>query len=142
MKKLYLITLLAVLFSNASFAEPVTEKSQLEKNKAKIVSRLYQATYGETARCQKAPSDIATEFQKELTRFVELNDKLMKLVVGSPYYDPARQTFSKLATIDPTRDTPQKLGMECKYLAQLLHSMNDSPEGKKAVKEYVDMLSK
>lgn len=142
MKTSSIIFVLGVSFSATSFAEPPTEIGQLEKSKAKIVSRLYQATYGQTERCKKAPPEIATEFQSELTRFIEANGKLMKQVVESKYYEPARQNFSKHETVDPARDTPEKLGGECKYLVQLLRSMSDTPEGKKAVKEYEGTLSK
>jgi len=142
MKLSSIALLISTLFSIASFAETPADTSQLEKNKAKIVSRLYQATYGRKEGCKKATPDVAAEFESELTRFVENNDNLIKLVIHSPYYDRARQIFSKHETLDPVRDTPEKLGVECKYLAQLLRSMSDTSEGKKAVKEYEEILSK
>lgn len=142
MKMSFIVLLLGALFSFVSFAETPSSASQVEKNKAKIASRIYQATYGQTERCKKAPSEIAAEFQNELTRFVEENGMLMKRVVQSPYYEPARQKFSKHEVVEPARDTPEKLGGECKYFAQLLRSMSDTPGGKKAVKEYEEILSK
>lgn len=133
-----LITLLAT----SAFAQPSTAMNPLEKNKAKIVSRLYQATYGASERCQKAPAQAAAEFQSELNRFVGNHGRLMQQLVDSPYYDDARKQFSKHARVDLQQDTPEKLGGECQSLAQLLRSMNDTPEGKKAVQQYEDTLSK
>jgi hypothetical protein len=142
MKLLPIVVLIGVLFPPAIFAGTPGDSSAPEKRKSKIVSRLYQATYGSAERCKKAPPDVAAEFQSELTRFVETNGHLMKLVVRSPYYEPARQKFSRHEAIDPARDTPEKLARECQHLAQLLRSMSDTPEGKKAVKEYEGALSK
>lgn len=135
------VFIFGALFPLASFAGASSDASPLEKSKAKIFSRLYQATYGQTERCKKAPPDIAAEFQSELTRFVEANGTLMKRVVQSQYYEPARQRFSKHEAVDPVRDTPEKLGGECKHLARILRSMSDTPEGKKTVKEYEETLS-
>jgi len=142
MKITSIVLLASTLFSGASFAEVPVDTRQLERNKAKIVSRLYQATYGQVERCKKATPDAAAEFQNELSRFVEINGNLIKQVIQSPYYDPARQRFSKHEAVDPVQDTPESLGRECKYLVQLLRSMNDTPEGKKSVKEYEALLSR
>lgn len=141
MKISFIVFLISLLFSVASFGEVPTGSRQLEKHKYKIVSRIYQATYGQTERCKKAPPEIAVEFQNELTRFVEVNENLMGLVIHSPYYELARQKFAKHEVIDPVRDTPEKLGMECDYLAQGLRSLIDTPEGKKSLKEFEEILS-
>lgn len=142
MKISFIVSVLGAVLSTASFAQAPPDTGQLEKSKEKIVSRLYQATYGQSERCKKAPPEIAAEFKNELTRFVEANGMLMKQLVQSPYYEPARQKFSKHDAADSARDTPEKLGGECKYLAELLRTMSDTPGGRKAVKEYEETLSK
>lgn len=142
MKILALATFVTVLLSGGAIAQGPSEISQLERSKAKVVSRLYQAIYGHAQRCKKASPDAASEYKNEVGRFSEANAGLLKLVIVSPYYAPAKQKFSKHENPDQTLDTPESLAGECKALAQLVRSMNDSQEGKKAVKEYEALLSK
>src|SRR5450830_553238 len=135
-----IVTSLITSFYLLSFAGEPSNISVTERNKAKIVSRLYQATFGSIERCQKATPDAAKEFENELHRFVDLNANLVNLVTQSPHYNDARKKFSHHETMDPARDNPESLAGECKYLALLLRSMNDSPDGKNAVKEYEAQL--
>lgn len=141
MRASFKIALLTVLCSTTSFAEAPSANSINEKKKAKTVSRLYQATYGSSERCKAAGPDAAQAFENELNRFVDINANLIKLVIQSPHYDAARKQFANHVTVNPARDTPDKLSDECNYLAQILRSMNDTPEGKKAAKEYEVLLS-
>lgn len=141
MKSLIAIGLFAILYSTASFAEAPADNSINEKKKAKIVSRLYQATYGSIERCKEATPDASQEFKNELDRFVEINANLVNLMTRSPYYEAARKQFANHFNVDPALDTTKSLSGECKYLASLLRDMNDNPSGKKAAKEYEVLLS-
>jgi hypothetical protein len=108
---------------------------------AKMVSRLYQATFGGSERCKMAPPESADEFNAEFDRFNAKYPDLLELVRSSPFYEPARQHFLQLSASMAARDTPQSLGAECKALAQLLRSMIDQPDGQKAVRDYTTRLS-
>ena len=141
MNSIISIALLTFLYSTTSFADAPVDNSINEKKKAKIVSRLYQATYGSIERCKAATPDAAQEFKNELNHFVELNANLVNLMTRSPYYEAARKQFANHYIVDPAQDTTKSLSGECKYLALLLRGMNDSPNGKKAAKEYEELLS-
>jgi len=132
------LTLCLVSFASNAGTPPATD---VERNKAKLVSRLYQATHGASERCKSANPKAAKEFQNELTAFLAANARLMELVIQSPHYVMARERFAKHKVIDPERDTPESLASECKYLAGLLQSMTNTPEGKKAAEEYERLLS-
>ena len=107
----------------------------------KIVSRLYQATFGMSERCKMAPTESADEFKAEFDRFSAKYPDLLNLLRSSPFYGPARQHFLQLSASLAARDTPQSLAAECKALAQLLRSMIDQPEGQRAVRDYTAQLS-
>lgn len=113
-----------------------------DRTKAKIVSRLYQATYGARERCKKATPIAAAEFENDLTRFVGEKANLIKLVTQSPHYDSARQNFATHIVIDPAKETSEMLAGECNYLALMLRAMIDTPEGQKSAKEFETLLSK
>lgn len=113
-----------------------------EKAKAKIVSRLYQATYGNSKRCFKSTPEASQEFDAELHKFTEKNSVLMKLVPESEYYEPARARFPVKDEQDEGEGGPEVRASECKYLASLLRSMNDTEEGQAVVKGYEALLSK
>ncbi len=131
---------MSALFCASSFAQ--SPAGDPDRQKAKLVSRLYQATYGSVERCKHATPAAAGEFQTELTRFVKQNASLMKLIVDSPHYARAREQFARHETVDPTRDTPENLAGECQFLAGLLRSMLDTPDGRQSAKEWQETLSK
>lgn len=108
---------------------------------AKIVSRLYQATFGASERCKMAPAESADEFKVEFDRFRAKYPDLLNLLKSSPFYEPARQHFAQLSASMAARDTPRSLAAECKGLAQLVRSMIDQPEGQEAVRDYTARLS-
>jgi hypothetical protein len=125
-----------------SLAMAQTSSGDPERQKARIVSRTYQMTYGSVERCKRATPTAAEEFQKELTRFVKQNAALMKQVTESPHYARAREKFARHEKVNPARDTPEELAGECKYLAGLMRSMLDTPDGIQSVKEIQETLSK
>ncbi|MES2262198.1 MAG: hypothetical protein V4724_27070 [Pseudomonadota bacterium] len=138
MKIPFIVALSFTLLSITSIAAVPVDANQLERNKAKIVSRLYQASYGPEERCKKSVPAAAAEFSNELQRFSKNNANLISLLTKSPYYDLAKKDYSS----DSADDTPQTLAEECEFYVVLLRSMNETPEGKAAVKEFEEILSK
>ena len=89
MKKEIIFAIVILLFESISDAQDIA-KNGVDAQKAKVVSRLYQATLGANERCKKAAPDASKEFQSELARFNLANANLMKLVRQSPYYQGLR----------------------------------------------------
>lgn len=141
-KALSILFSMSALFSASSFAQSAAPTTDIERQQAKIVSRLYQATYGSVERCKHATPAAAQEFQTELTRFVKQNAGLMKQITESQYYGRARERFAPEQKVDPARDTPEKLAGECQFLAEILRTMLDNPDGRQSVKEFQETLSK
>jgi hypothetical protein len=132
--------LVSALLCTQSLAQ--TTARDPEREKAKIVSRTYQMTYGSVERCKHATPAAAEEFQKELARFVKQNAALMKQVTESPHYAKAREHFAPEQKVDPAKDSPEDLAGECKFLAALMRSMLDTPDGIQSVKKNQETLSK
>lgn len=108
-----------------------------EKMKSKIVSRMYQATFGANEYCQKALPETRKAFEDTLARFVSKNTKLVKLIEESPYYEQAKATmqsnkYKKVEDVDN----------DCKGLNWMLGSMLDTENGQKALTEYETILLK
>lgn len=139
MKKEIIFAIVILLFESISDAQDIA-KNGVDAQKAKVVSRLYQATLGANERCKKAAPDASKEFQSELARFNLANANLMKLVRQSPYYESAHQGFAEFLKQNPPIDSPE-LSSECKGLAWILRSMVDDPAGRNATKEYEVLLS-
>ena len=140
-RPLAIILVLASL-SVTTATRAVESNEAQERAKSKLVSRLYQATYGYSEKCSKATPETAKDFERELSRFVERNSSLMKLVTESVYYEPAQSRFAKNAKVDPANDTPETIAGECKFLVSLMRDMNDTAKGQQSVKEYEAILSK
>ena len=107
----------------------------------KIVSRLYELTFGASERCRIAPPESAQAFKSEFDRFSAKYPDLLPLLKSSPYYEPSRQQFLRVIASMAPRDTPQSIATECTALTQLLRAMIDQPEGQKAMREYIEQLS-
>jgi len=111
----------------------------VEEDKAKLVYRLYQATYGAQQRCgASAPSHGET-----LARFRSAYPELVALLDASPYLAQARGRF---ATLQETGALPQLeekgLRGECQGLEAILRALLDAPGSAEAVAGYVDILKK
>lgn len=142
MKIVYIVSVVCLILSTPSFAgeDSVTETN--ERKKAKLVSRLYQATYGSIKRCEKASLEAALDFKNSLRRFEKKNEYLMKLVTESPYYEKAKTDYLNHYEVDPNHDTKEALTRECEYYHYILESMMDTPEGNKATKKFIETLLK
>ena len=73
----------------ASYAQ-----SDTERQKAHVVSRLYQATYGAEDRCK--PSKLASlEFGKAFNQFSVAYPELIRLLKASPHLTTAKEQYAK-----------------------------------------------
>lgn len=120
--------------------DSVIEKN--EKQKAKLVSRLYQATYGASKRCERATPEVTSEFKKTLKRYEKENKLLMKLVKQSPYYDKAIKEYAIFYEFNPQRDTKESISQECEFIATVLKADMDTPNGKRDVQNIIEILKK
>ena len=141
------MSLLRAIFiaSIIAFVVPISgiaaDTVHTEREKAKLVSRFYQITYGSSEKCKSAPLESAKKFQTVLDRFLATNEKIMALVVNSPHYAAAQTGYAKYATLDTERDTPESLTQECEYMATFMSWLIDSPYWPRMVKEHEEMLS-
>lgn len=134
------LALLALSFAASAQAQTVTQPTAVEATKAKLVGRIHQLTLGSEPRC--AHPGVASDFHKELGRFRRTYDTLMRSVVESSHYEPARQRFARQARFDPVSDTIDRVSGECEYLASLMRSMIDTPQGQQSVREIEATLAR
>ncbi len=107
--------------------------------KAKVVSRLYQATYGAQLRCGASP-EWATH-GKTLERFRSTYPELIQLVDSSPYFPAAKEGFQGFLVANPPSKVSEKnLTLECESLEAILRSLIDGPGAREAVAGYVQLL--
>lgn len=132
-------SLLLACMVTLPFGAHAQRAPDVEKDKAKLVYRLYQATYGAQQRCGASdPSDGAT-----LARFRSVYPELVALLDASPYLAQARDRFT---TLQDSGALPQPgeagLRSECQGLEAILRALIDAPGSAEAVAGYVDLLKK
>jgi len=110
----------------------------VEKDKAKLVYRLYQATYGAQQRC-----GVSAGHGETLARFRAAYPELVGLLDASPYLAQARDRFTAL---QDSGALPQLddvgLRRECEGLEAILRALIDAPGSAEAAAGYVDLLKK
>ncbi len=111
-------------------------------SRAKLVNRLYQATFGGEKFCRSASSEAATEFERELLRVKSSYPQLLKLLVEAPEYEAARLGFDEFLNQSRPGATTETLSSECRALASILRTLVDDSSGPTAVVEYQETLSK
>jgi hypothetical protein len=116
-------------------------KPDVEPQKAKLVSRIYQATYGAQKRCSTSPEGAAN-LGKSVELFRSKFPELVRLVDSSPYFGPARDNFQKFLDDPSTKVSDAALLQECQSVDHILHSLLDAPGGNEAVAEYIQLLKK
>ena len=111
----------------------------VEKERAKLVYRLYQATYGAQQRCgASAPSHGET-----LARFLSAYPELITLLDASPYLAQARDRFTALQDSGALPQLDEEgLRRECRGLEAMLRALIDAPGSAEAVAGYVDILKR
>ena len=141
MKISLILTTALLMTSQSALAQSDTSTVDNEILKRKIVSRLYQVTYGSSLRCQGATDDAKKEQQTELSKFIETYPVLMKQVTESKYYEPARVDFEEFVLASAQRDTTESLSSECEYSAYILRELNAASGEQGAPKKYERILA-
>jgi hypothetical protein len=111
----------------------------VEKEKAKLVYRLYQATYGAQQRCGASHSSHG----ETLARFRSAYPELVALLDASPYLAQARDRFTTLLDSGALPQPGEEgLRSECRGLEAILRALIDASGSAQAVAGYVDLLKK
>ena len=112
----------------------------VEKEKAKLVYRLYHATYGAQQRCG---ASAGASHGETLARFRAAYPELVALLDASPYMAQARDRFMTLLD-SGALPQPDEEGLrgECQGLEAILRALIDAPGSAEAVAGYVDILKK
>lgn len=115
------------------------EAAPTEGQKAKVVSRVYQATYGAQLRCGASPE--WETHGKTLERFRSTYPELIQLVDSSPFFPVAKESFQGFLVANPPSKVSEKnLTLECESLEAILRSLIDGPGAREAVAGYVQLL--
>lgn len=131
--------LLGVLFSISVAA---AQDAPIDKQKAKIVSRVYQLTYGADALCKRFSSQESAQVSSAVIRFKKAYPELMMLVEQSPYFEPAKSRFAeKLERIaESASNDPRKA--VCQESLILLNQFIDTANGKEGILDVITQLKK
>ena len=137
--------LLAVALAVSIHVAPTVALAQattdVEREKAHVVSRLYQATYGAKERCRPS-KEASLSLGKAINQFRLAFPELMRLVDHSPYLPPARDQFKKFLADPSAKVSDEDLVQECQGLESLLLQFVDAPEAKDEMNKYVLLLKK
>ena len=116
----------------------LAQDTNLDRNKAKIVLRVYQLTYGADEMCKRYSPEKSSQVSAEVMKFKKMYPELMNLVENSPYFDQVKKQMSQL--IDSMSNTPQYA--DCPALLYMLHQFTESESGKEGIKDIVAQLKK
>ena len=120
----------------ASYAQ-----SDTERQKAHVVSRLYQATYGAEDRCK--PSKLASlEFGKAFNQFSVAYPELIRLLKASPHLTTAKEQYAKFLAHPSTNVNENALFEECRGMGDMLRQFVEAPGAKEAMDDFVQTLKK
>jgi hypothetical protein len=113
----------------------------MERQKAHIVSRMYQATYGAQERCRSA-EEASEGLDKAIGQLRGTLPELMTLVDASPYLPQAQAQFKAMHGKAPAVQDRRSLIEECAAIENLLRQLIETPGGKKAASDMIDILRK
>lgn len=134
----------AMMLPGVLFSICVTaaQDAPIDKQKAKIVSRVYQATYGADALCKRFSLQESAQVSSAVIRFKKAYPELMMLVEQSPYFEPAKNRFAgKMERIaESASNDPRKAG--CQESVILLNQFLDPANGKEAILDIITQLKK
>lgn len=99
--------------------------AEVERQKAHVVSRLYQVTYGAEERCR--PQRGVIGLGKALDQFNSAFPELMRLIDGSPYLPPARDQFRKFLTDPSAKVSNEALGSGVPWAGKYAPSVYRGP---------------
>jgi hypothetical protein len=126
--------ILIVLLSN-TFAEEI---SKVEKDKRKIVSRMYQATYAILEIC---PDREVNSYKKIIDKFERTYPEFTKLLNESPYHQYVVDTMKH--DIDRERQQSDEIRMsQCSFGKSITESLMNSDNGVKSVSDMLETLRK
>jgi hypothetical protein len=137
----HLAVVIAILIQAVSTVAVAQASADAERQKAHVVSRLYQATYGAEERCRPS-KEASSSFSKAMDQFRSAFPELMRLIDGSPYLPPARDQFKKFLADPSAKVSDDALIQECRGLEYMLRQFVEAPGGKEAVNEYLQLLKK
>jgi hypothetical protein len=126
--------ILIVLLSN-TFAEEV---SKVEKDKRKIVSRMYQATYAILEIC---PDREFNSYKKIIDKFERTYPEFTKLLNESPYHQYAVDNM--VHDIARERGQSDEIRMsQCSFGKYITESLMNTEDGIKSVNNMLETLKK
>jgi hypothetical protein len=137
----HLAVVLAMFFQAAPAVAVAQSTVDVERQKAHVVSRLYQATYGAELRCRPS-KEASSSFSKAMDQFRSAFPELMRLIDGSPYLPPAREQFNKFLADPSAKVSDEALIEECRGLEYMLRLFIEAPGGKDTVNGYLQLLRK
>lgn len=121
-----------LLLSISHAGQPIADQ---ERQKAHIVSRMYQATYGAQKQCINYKDEVA-KLDKAIEQFRNAYPELMRLVDSSPYLPQAKEEFN--ATMrSPGDQLPVE---ECLYIGNMLQQWVDNPDGQNIANDMIETL--
>ncbi|MFZ2890908.1 hypothetical protein [Sulfuricurvum sp.] len=129
MKFIYIVVFLSVVPFGA-FADDVHERA-----KAKIVSRVYQVSFGAEEYCQKASPQNKKSFDDALKNFLTKNGQLVRMIQSSPYYENAKTTMES-----NKNKSVNVIDNDCQGLTWMLNSLINTTEGQKTIEESEKIL--
>jgi hypothetical protein len=126
------IFILSILITYA-FADDVNEKM-----KAKVVSRMYQSTYGILEIC---PDEEVDSFKKIIEKFEKTYPEFTKLLNESKYHQYAVDTMA--GNIVRERKASEETRMsQCKFGKSITESLINTTDGEKSVNDMLAILKK
>jgi hypothetical protein len=130
---------LGVLFS---ISAATAQDTPIDKQKAKIVSRVYQLTYGADAICKRFSPQESDQVSSAVIRFKNTYPELMMLVDQSSYLERAQNHFAGLMEriAKSASKNPKEAG--CQELLILLNQSIDTENGKKGILDIIAQLKK
>jgi hypothetical protein len=105
----------------------------IDKRKAQIVSRFYEATYGADSMCKRFSPQESPQVSNAVKRFKEVYPEIMQLVDQSPYLDRARLNFETLMEKMAERASKNPKEAACQEALYILQQSVETKSGRDAV---------
>jgi len=110
----------------------------IDRQKAKIVFRVYDITYGTEKICKRHSSQKSEQVSKAVAKFKNTYPELMKLVEQSPYLNRAKKLISE--EIESIGKNPEY--DVCGSRLGLIQELTDTESGRKMVLDTIAELKK
>lgn len=113
----------------------------MERKKAHIVSRIYQATYGAEKRCSTL-NEASITLADAVKQFRLAYAEITSLVEQSPYFPVAEKDFTKFLASQAAREDKEELKAECAGLEDMLRQFVKFGGDKQAFAAEIQLLKK